>query len=373
MEQLASEILATIERLGEHLLEHPLSLTDLDRMSDGATKSATRETFILAELIETEKAYVRDLRECIDTYMREMLTQEEELPAGLNNMEHVIFGNLLELYEFHHKIFLKELEKHESVPEDVGCCFVKWAEKFQLYVDYGKNSDKSTLLILEHTVNYFNKIQRKHGLAFSLQSFLLKPIQRMTKYPLLLKNLLECCEDGKGVLKEALEVTLSILKRANDAIHFSVLEGFDEGVESQGELLRQESFKMWDSKLPFCRGKNIHLFLLKKSLLVCKVVKDQKGMTKYIYKRRLNLADVKLRENPKGDPGKFVLWVGRNLMYSKRIVLKASTVQTKLDWIEHIRKLNKEHALHQSGTLKQPIGIPKAITAKLYNRQRCRA
>ncbi|XP_057680930.1 triple functional domain protein-like [Corythoichthys intestinalis] len=230
MEQLASEILATIERLGEHLLENPLILTDLDRMSNGATKSASRETFILAELIETEKAYVRDLRECIDTYMREMLTQEEEIPAGLNHMDDVIFGNLLELYEFHHKICLKELEKHESVPEDVGRCFVKWAEKFLLYVDYGKNSDKSTRLIMQHTVNYFNKIQWKHGLAFSLQSFLLKPTQRMTKYPLLLKNLLECCKDGKGVLKEA----LGILKRANDAIHFSVLEGFNEGVESQG-------------------------------------------------------------------------------------------------------------------------------------------
>ncbi|XP_057680825.1 triple functional domain protein-like isoform X2 [Corythoichthys intestinalis] len=369
MEQLASQILATIERLGEHLLEHPLSFTDLDRMSDGATKSASRETFILAELIETEKAYVQDLRECIDTYMREMLTQEEEIPAGLNNMEDVIFGNLMELYEFHHKIFLKELEKHESVPEDVGRCFVKWAEKFQLYVDYGKNSDKSTRLIMEHTVNYFNKIQWKHGLAFSLQSFLLKPIQRMTKYPLLLK-LLECCEDGKGVLKEALEVTLSILKRANDAIHFSVLEGFDEGVESQGELLRQESFKMWDSKLPFCRGKNIHLFLLKNSLVVCKVAKDDKGMKKYIYKRKINLADVTLTEHLRGDPGKFVLRVGRTLMSHKRIVLKASIVQTELDWIEHIRKLNKEHTLHLTGTLKEPIGIPKAITANLCKSQR---
>ncbi|XP_057680928.1 triple functional domain protein-like [Corythoichthys intestinalis] len=373
MEHLASQILATIERLGEHLLEHPLSLTDLDRMSNGANKAASRETFVLAELIKTEKAYVQDLRECIYTYMREMMTHEVEIPAGLINMEHVIFGNLLELYEFHHKIFLKELEKHESVPEDVGHCFVKWAEKFQLYVDYAKNSDKSTRLIVEHTVTYFNKIQQKHGLPFSLQSFLIKPIQRMTKYPLLIKNLLDCFEDEKGLLKEALEVTLGILKRANDAIHFSVLEGFDESGESQGELLRQEAFKMWDTKLPFCRGKNSQLFLLKNSLLVCKVVKDEKGMTKYIYKRKLNLADVKLTEHLKRDPGKFVLRVSRSLMSSKRIVLKASSVQTKLDWIEHIRKLNKEHTLHLTGTLKEPIGIPKAITAKLCKSQKSKS
>ncbi|XP_057706981.1 triple functional domain protein-like [Corythoichthys intestinalis] len=395
MEHLASEILAIIESLGEHLMEHPLSLTDLEMMSDGAkitvpnrlevqmgnfpatsdilklneekTKSASRETFILAELIETEKAYVRDLRVCIDTYMREMLTQEEEIPAGLNNMQDVIFGNLLDLYEFHHKIFLKELEKQKNVPEDVGHCFVKWAEKFHLYVDYCKNNEKSTRLIMEHTVNYFNKIQQKHGLAFSVQSYLIKPIQRMTKYPLLLKNLLECCEDGKGVLKEALEVTLSIPKRANDAIHWSVLEGFDESVESQGELLQQESFKMWDSKLPFCRGKNIHLFLLKKSLVVCKVVRDAKAMTKYICKRKLNPTEIKLTEHHTGDPVKFILWIS-----SKRIVLKASTIQIKLDWIEHIHKLNKEHTRHLTGTLKEPISVPKAITAKLCKSKRSR-
>ncbi|XP_057675674.1 triple functional domain protein-like isoform X2 [Corythoichthys intestinalis] len=374
-------------------MEHPLGLPDLGMLSDlpntlevqigifpatsdilkvneEKTKSASREMFILAELIETEKAYVRDLREGIDNCMREMLTQEKKIPVGLTNMEHVIFGNLLELYEFHHEIFLKELEKHANVPEDVGHCFVKWAEKFQLYVDYCKNSDKSTRLIMEHTVNYSNKIQEKHGPAFSVQSFLIKPIQRMKKYPLLLKNLLECCEDGKGILKEALEVTLSIPNRANDAIHFSMLEGFNESVESQGELLLQGSFKMWDTKLPFFRGKNRHLFLLKKSLVVCKEVKDAKGMTKYMYKRKLNLADMKLTEHLKGDHGKFVLGVGRTWMFSKIIVLKASTIQTKLDWIEHIQKINKEHTLHLTGTLKEPNSIPKAITAKLCKSQR---
>lgn len=35
--------------------------------------------------------------------MREMLTQKEEIPPGLHNMEDVIFGNMLDLYEFHEK------------------------------------------------------------------------------------------------------------------------------------------------------------------------------------------------------------------------------------------------------------------------------
>lgn len=34
-----------------------------------------------------------------------------------------------------------------------------------------------------------------------------------------------CCEEGKGEIKEGLEVMLSVPKRANDAMHVSMLEG----------------------------------------------------------------------------------------------------------------------------------------------------
>lgn len=83
----------------------------------------------MAELIQTEKAYVRDLRECLDvgvdldahrytsvnprshllwivflqTYLWEMTSGVEEIPAGIVNKEHIIFGNMQDLYEFHHK------------------------------------------------------------------------------------------------------------------------------------------------------------------------------------------------------------------------------------------------------------------------------
>lgn len=102
----------------------------------------------MAELIQTEKAYVRDLRECMDvspnftaqhrftrdslklcnttlykivsdlrdllvccfcpvssvqTYLWEMTSGVEEIPPGIINKEHIIFGNMQDLYEFHHK------------------------------------------------------------------------------------------------------------------------------------------------------------------------------------------------------------------------------------------------------------------------------
>lgn len=41
----------------------------------------------------------------------------------------------------------------------------------------------------------------------------------------LCKELLACCEEGKGEIKEGLDVMLSVPKRANDAMHVSMLEG----------------------------------------------------------------------------------------------------------------------------------------------------
>lgn len=41
----------------------------------------------------------------------------------------------------------------------------------------------------------------------------------------LLQELLSCCEEGKGEIKDGLEVMLGVPKRANDAMHLAMLEG----------------------------------------------------------------------------------------------------------------------------------------------------
>ena len=49
-----------------------------------------------------------------------------DVPAQLRGKEELIFGNLEDILSFHKDIFLKELEKYEMMPEDVGHCFVTW-------------------------------------------------------------------------------------------------------------------------------------------------------------------------------------------------------------------------------------------------------
>lgn len=118
------------------------------------------------------------------------------------------------------------------------------------------------------------EIQQRHRLANSISSYLIKPVQRITKYQLLLKvqlefkcmetafsvdqvqkldkrwtrwslkccfrltqELLTCCEEGKGEIKDGLEVMLSVPKKANDAMHLSMLEG--EATSSTKMLLHR--------------------------------------------------------------------------------------------------------------------------------------
>ncbi|OCT63287.1 hypothetical protein XELAEV_18044385mg [Xenopus laevis] len=356
----------------------PAILTDLEvklrdpshELNEEKRKSARKKEFIMAELLQTEKAYVRDLHECMETYLWEMTSGVEEIPPGIVNKEHIIFGNIQEIYDFHNNIFLKELEKYEQLPEDVGHCFVTWADKFQMYVTYCKNKPDSSQLILEHAGTFFDEIQQRHGLANSISSYLIKPVQRITKYQLLLKELLSCCEEGKGEIKDGLEVMLSVPKRANDAMHVSMLEGFDENLDVQGELILQDSFQVWDPKSLIRKGRDRHLFLFEISLVFSKEIKDSTGHTKYVFKNKLLTSELGVTEHVEGDPCKFALWSGRTPSSDNKTVLKASSIEVKQEWIKNIREVIQERMIHMKGALKEPIHPPKTPAKQRNNSKR---
>ncbi|KAM3608101.1 uncharacterized protein V6R79_019102 [Siganus canaliculatus] len=347
----------------------PASLTDdpevklrdpNHEVNEEKRKSARKKEFIMAELLQTEKTYVRDLNECLENYLWEMTSGVEEIPPGIANKEHIIFGNMQDIYDFHNNIFLKELVNYEQLPEDVGHCFVTWADKFHIYVDYCKNKPDSSQLILEHAGSFFDDIQQRRGLANSISSYLIKPVQRITKYQLLLKELLSCCEEGKGEIKDGLEVMLSVPKRANDAMHLAMLEGFEENLEVQGELILQDSFQVWDPRSLIRKGRDRHLFLFEFSLVFSKEIKDSAGRTKYQYKNRLLTSELGVTEHIEGDPCKFALWAGRTPSSDNKTVLKASSMEAKQEWIKNIREVIQERMTHLKGALKEPLHLPKA-------------
>lgn len=229
-------------RMSDSNLENKINAaaSDTKEINEEKRKSARRKEFIMAELLQTERAYVKDVETCIKVFLYE-LRNGNNVPNSLIDKEPAIFGNLEEIYKFHNEIFLKELEKYETMAEDVGHCFVTWASKFDMYVFYCQNKPTSNTTMIQFGGNYFEEVQRKYKLEHALPAFLIKPVQRITKYQLLLKDLQSCCDEGRGEIKDGLEVMLNVPKKANDVMHLSLLEQCDVNVNSLGDVILQVS------------------------------------------------------------------------------------------------------------------------------------
>ncbi|KAJ8418841.1 hypothetical protein AAFF_G00003400 [Aldrovandia affinis] len=109
---------------------------------------SNRRRYIMNELIETERLYVEELQSIMEGYAAELGNTELAplVPTALQNKKDVLFGNLPEIYEFHNRTFLKELENCVENPELVGTCFLKRKEDLQIYEKYCQNKPRSEAL-----------------------------------------------------------------------------------------------------------------------------------------------------------------------------------------------------------------------------------
>ena len=98
----------------------PNSATDLKHLkqikelTEEKRKSTRRKEFIMSELLETERSYVKDLETAVNSFLKPMRQAGEDrdkIPGPLRGKEHIIFGNVEEILGFHQQIFIKELEK----------------------------------------------------------------------------------------------------------------------------------------------------------------------------------------------------------------------------------------------------------------------
>ncbi|XP_055949371.1 triple functional domain protein-like isoform X1 [Argiope bruennichi] len=332
----------SLDRHSDPSLEDKVKEAAAKELNEEKRKSARRKEFIMAELLQTERTYVKDLETCIKTYMTEMEKSDDAIPPGLQKKSSTLFGNMVEIFQFHDQIFLKELEKYETMPEDVGHCFVTWAQKFEVYVKYCKNKPESNLLLVHHAGNYFEDVQRKHNIPHPIAAYLIKPVQRITKYQLLLKDLLSCCEEDQGEIKDGLDVMLNVPKKANDAMHLSMLEGCDVSLDQLGEVILQDSFHVFEPKSLIRKGRERHIFLFELYLLFSKEVKDSNGKAKYIYKTKLLTSEIGITEHVEGDECKFAVWTGRAPLAENKIILKATSLENKQSWVKKLREVIQE-------------------------------
>ncbi|CAE1260161.1 MCF2 [Acanthosepion pharaonis] len=303
---------------------------------------------VYRELVETEKTYVAELYDILWGYYYEMDNKSLQhlIPPVLRNNRDILFANLREIYAFHHDIFLQELQSCRDTPAKVGLCFVNRSAEFQMYSIYCQNKPNSENLIDEIGDHhpFFKECQRRLGHKLPLGAYLLKPVQRITKYHLLLKEMLKYVENDAAchaLLQDALKTILGVLKYVNDIMHQVSIVNYDGNIADLGKLLMQGSFQVWTeykNKMRDFRFKPMarHIFLYEKAILMCKRKDDNQTSANavYIFKHMLKLSHIGLTESVKGDKRKFELWLrGREEVH----IIQAPSIEEKEEWVKEIK------------------------------------
>ncbi|XP_061541390.1 proto-oncogene DBL isoform X1 [Phycodurus eques] len=340
--------------------------------AEGEDSPDVLKRHVIRELIETERIYVEELLSVLLGYKAEMDNPllAALLPPVLRAQRGVLFGNMPDIYNFHSSMFLQDLEGCLDTPEGVGVCFLARKENFQMYECYCQNKPRSDALWRQFSDRpFFQVCQKKLGHKLGLDSYLLKPVQRLTKYQLLLKELLKHSTDcdGSSELQGALTAMLDLLKSVNDSMHQIAITGYEGDICELGRVLMQGSFSVWIShkkgptrmkELARFKPMQRHLFLYESVLLFCKRREEHgDGCDKtpsYGFKHCIKMTAVGITENVKGDPRKFEIWYsGREEVY----VVQASSVGVKTSWLSELRRIltNQQKLLrdeaHQNGQL----------------------
>ncbi|KAL7385205.1 hypothetical protein ABVT39_017632 [Epinephelus coioides] len=323
-------------------------------LSEEEENLAVLRRHVMNELLETERAYVEELLCVLQGYASEMdnAAMAHLIPAPLQNKKEVLFGNMPEIYHFHKRTFLRELEQYTDCPELVGRCFLERMTDLQIYEKYCHNKPRSESLWRQCSdCAFFQECQKKLEHKLGLDSYLLKPVQRITKYQLLLKEMLKYSKSCEGAadLQEALTAILGILKAVNDSMHLIAITGYEGNMSELGKLLMQGSFSVWtEHKKGHAKVKDLarfkpmqrHLFLHEKALLFCKRREENgEGYEKapsYSFKQSLSMSAVGITENAKGDNKKFEIWCNsREEVY----IVQAPSAEVKTTWVNEIRKV----------------------------------
>ncbi|XP_069757514.1 pleckstrin homology domain-containing family G member 4B isoform X2 [Narcine bancroftii] len=315
---------------------------------------------IIDEMVTTEREYVKSLRYIIDNYYPEM--ERFDLPQDLRGKRSVIFGNLEKLYNFHSQYFLKELESCTNHPLRASHCFLRHQDQFGMYALYSKNKPKSDALLAIHGNTFFKQKHLQLGDKMNLASYLLKPIQRMSKYALLLKDLIKECsevqEQELSNLRAAEEMVKLQLQHGNDLLAMDAIRNCDVNLKEQGQLVRQDEFTIWSGRKKYLR----HVFLFEDLILFSKPKRIDGGFDVYIYKHSFKTADIGLTETSGESAIRFEIWFRRRKS-SDTYVLQASSQDVKQAWTKDITSI-----LWQQATRNKEVRMQEMVSMGIGNK-----
>ncbi|KAK9973457.1 hypothetical protein ABG768_024187 [Culter alburnus] len=323
--------------LTDETLVQSLSLEDEEQERRTALE---KSIYVLAELVETEKLYVEDLGLVVGGYMATM--KSVGVPEYLAGKDKIVFGNIHQIYDWHKDYFLGELEKCVSEPDLLAQLFIKHERRLNMYVVYCQNKPKSEHIVSEYIETYFEELRQQLGHRLQLNDLLIKPVQRIMKYQLLLKDFLKYyTKAGRQTedLERAVQVMCFVPKRCNDMMNVGRLQGFEGQLRAQGKLLQQDTFTFIENENSILsRPKERRVFLFEQLVILSEPIDRKKGFSLpgYIYKNSIKISCLGIEDHCPDDPCRLVL-TSRNVDGSMhRFILRASTPEIRISWANDI-------------------------------------
>ncbi|KAL1297214.1 hypothetical protein AAFC00_004780 [Neodothiora populina] len=266
--------------------------------ASAATKRSQRQ-HIVAELVNTERTYVQHL-ELLQAFKQ--LCESKGVITG--DVSHRIFHNLDSLLNFQRRFLIRVEQTNSLAEEDQnwGKVFTTFSTSFSVYEPYIANQK----LCEETVMKEFNKLKEAGGPIEmrqmvesppTLYGFLMKPFQRLSKYPLLLNELFrkgDYDEERKEDLLLGKECATTILTRTNTAIeNEDKLEAVEElkgrvedwkghRVDGFGSLLLFGTYTVLksDSAPGKDQEREYHIYFFESILLCCKDIDRNKPKNK---------------------------------------------------------------------------------------------
>ncbi|XP_011914078.1 PREDICTED: phosphatidylinositol 3,4,5-trisphosphate-dependent Rac exchanger 2 protein isoform X5 [Cercocebus atys] len=355
-----------------------------DSRGDGRAESAKDlekqlrlRVCVLSELQKTERDYVGTLEFLVSAFLHRM-NQCAASKVDKNVTEETVkmlFSNIEDILAVH-KEFLKVVEEclhpEPNAQQEVGTCFLHFKDKFRIYDEYCSNHEKAQKLLLElnkiRTIRTFllncMLLGGRKNTDVPLEGYLVTPIQRICKYPLILKELLKRTprkHSDYAAVMEALQAMKAVCSNINEAKRqmekLEVLEEWQSHIEGWegsnitdtctemlmcGVLLKISSgniqervFFLFDNLLVYCKRKHRRL-------------KNSKASTdghRYLFRGRINTEVMEVENVDDGtadfhSSGHIVVngWKIHNTAKNKWFVCMAKTPEEKHEWFEAILK-----------------------------------
>ncbi|XP_051934116.1 pleckstrin homology domain-containing family G member 2 isoform X2 [Hippocampus zosterae] len=310
-----------------------------------APRQPSRLERVVMEIVETERAYVRDLKSIVEDYLGCII----ECDALAVDPEQVsaLFCNVEDIYEFNSEL-LEDLERSQHAAA-IADCFVERSEAFDIYTLYCMNYPNSVSVLREcmkkqSLVRFFHERQSSLNHSLPLETYLLKPVQRILKYHLLLQELakhLDKSDPGYQVVEDAIITMTAVAWYINDmkrkqehAVRLQEIESLlvnwsGPDLSAFGELVVEGSFKVHRVK------KERAFFLFDKMLLIAKKRPERFVYSTHIFCCNLLLADA-LKEP--------LCFRVSDLMIPKRQhVVRTKNMEEKRLWVHYLKKLIVEN------------------------------